>query len=110
MGLAANLPADLWPEVWGAAAYLYNRTPRLRNAWRTPLETLFRWFSDNTLEFPLENMDPRPDWAGMYAYGYRAYPLQKDYLIGSTRLWYKTYTRAYIRYLVRYKALNIYRI
>ncbi len=42
MGLAANLPADLWPEVWRAAAYLYNRTPRLRNAWRTPLETLFR--------------------------------------------------------------------
>jgi hypothetical protein len=31
MQLAANLPGDLWPETWQAAAYIHNRSPREQN-------------------------------------------------------------------------------
>ena len=31
MQLAANLPGDLWPEMWPAAAYIHNRSPREQN-------------------------------------------------------------------------------
>ena len=42
MQLAANLPGDLWPETWPAAAYIHNRSPREQNGWKTPRETLLK--------------------------------------------------------------------
>ena len=29
--LTSALPADLWPEYWAAAVYIYNRSPRRSN-------------------------------------------------------------------------------
>ena len=31
----------LWREVTQAAVYLYNRTPRYNNKWKSPYESLF---------------------------------------------------------------------
>ncbi|KAK1916963.1 hypothetical protein P3342_001545 [Pyrenophora teres f. teres] len=41
MRLDANLPWELWPEVVRSAVYLYNRTPRYSNRWRSPYEEFF---------------------------------------------------------------------
>ncbi|RMZ76754.1 hypothetical protein DV736_g6702, partial [Chaetothyriales sp. CBS 134916] len=46
MQLSANLPAELWPETWQAAAYLYNRSPRAANIWKSPLESFNNWLRD----------------------------------------------------------------
>ena len=44
MTTSANLPQDLWPEAWGAAAYLHNRLPRQGHGWRSPLKVFEKWF------------------------------------------------------------------
>jgi len=54
--------------------------------------------------------DLRPDWSGIYAYGCRAYALEKDREAGRKRNWYKTHPRAHVGYLVGYVASNIYRV
>ena len=36
----ANLPEEMWPEIVKAAAYLVNRTPTKRLAWKSPAESL----------------------------------------------------------------------
>ncbi len=33
MRLGTSLPSKLWPEVWDAAVYLYNKTPNTRANW-----------------------------------------------------------------------------
>jgi hypothetical protein len=38
--IEARLPEELWPEVFKAAAYLANRTPRKALGWQTPFEKL----------------------------------------------------------------------
>ncbi len=40
MRIGANLPANLWPEVFKSVGYLNNRTPRRALAWKTPFEAL----------------------------------------------------------------------
>ena len=40
MRIAANLPADLWPEVIKAAGYLSNWTPVQKLGWKTPFEAV----------------------------------------------------------------------
>ena len=36
MEFDSGLPPDLWPVTLKAASYLYNRTPRQQNDWKTP--------------------------------------------------------------------------
>ncbi|KAJ3454849.1 hypothetical protein MRS44_013449 [Fusarium solani] len=36
MRVGARLPEHLWVEIYRAAAYLYNRTPKYMHNWRTP--------------------------------------------------------------------------
>ena len=110
MLIASNLPTNLWPEAWTTASYLYNRTPRERNHWKSPLQALEDWLLKNDPLYPTPRIETRPDWSGIYAFGCRAYPLQRDYQAGNARTWYKTHPRAHIGYLVGYKASNIYRI
>ena len=39
--MGGQLPTMLWREVTQAAVYLYNRTPRYSNKWKSPYESLF---------------------------------------------------------------------
>jgi len=115
MLLSAKLPSNLWPETTKAAAYLYNLSPRPANGMKSPNETLLQWFrKDLSIHNPslLEGTltDLRPDWSGIYAYGCRAYALEKEREANQKRLFYKTHPRAHIGYLVGYRASNIYRV
>ena len=63
--IAANLPANLWPEIYKAAAYLHNRTSKRHLGWKTPYEALTK---------------QKPSLSHLHAYGCRAYPLNKHIL------------------------------
>ncbi len=108
MRLAANLPSEMWPEVWQAAVYLYNRTPNARLGWKSPHEKLLTWLRENG-RTPSDLHDT-PDHSNLYAYGCRAYPLTDEALKRSERNDTKNRTRAYLGYLVGYEGRNIYRI
>jgi hypothetical protein len=38
--ISSNLPESLWPELYMAAGYLLNRSPKRRLAWKTPWRAL----------------------------------------------------------------------
>jgi Reverse transcriptase (RNA-dependent DNA polymerase) len=88
--IAAELPANLWPETYTAAGYLNNRTPKEGIEWTTPIEALTK---------------QKPQLAHLHPYGCRAYPLRSNV----PRL-DKLAPRAMIGYLVGYDSSNIYRI
>lgn len=111
----AGLPDSLWAEACQAAAWLYNRSPCHRNALHSPNEVLDLWFRQHFRWYAPEitkalTVDLRPDWNGIYAYGCRAYALNKKREQGIGRREFKTKPRAHIGYLVGYIASNIYRI
>lgn len=108
MQLSANLPTELWPETWQAAAYLYNRSPREANQWKSPIEKLNRWLRDNDRDIP--DIYDKPDLSNLYAYGCRAYPLKETIQKDVDKVSRRTSPRAYIGYLVGYEGSNIYRI
>jgi hypothetical protein len=115
MRSGANLPEKLWPEVVTAAAWLYNMSPSHANDLRSPNEELdqwfaqyFRWYQPELVR--LRTADLRPDWSGIYAYGCRAYPLNRERAAGRNRRGFKVTPRGHIGYLVGYRASNIYRI
>ena len=56
------------------------------------------------------SIDLKPDWSSLYAYGCRAYPLDRDREAGRRKRDFKTNPRGHIGYLVGYVASNIYRI
>jgi hypothetical protein len=90
MRIAARLPASMWPEIVKTAAYLNNRTPKLKLAWKTPFEALTK---------------KKPNLSHLRVYGCRAYPLDKH--IPRTE---KLRPRAHIGYLLGYDSTNIFRI
>lgn len=90
MRLAAQLPAELWPEIIMTAGYLNNRTPKRVLQWKTPYEALTA---------------VKPQLSHLHPFGCRAYPLNKHI----PRL-QKLAPRAFIGYLVGYDSSNIYRI
>src|SRR2546421_2009306 len=108
MQLAANLPGDLWPETWPAAAYIHNRSPREQNGWKTPRETLLKWLRANNKDI-VDLMD-QPDTTNIYTYSCRAYPIRNEVLADQDRTANKTRPRTHIGYLVGYGGSNIYRI
>jgi hypothetical protein len=110
MRISAKLPENLWPEFWVAASYLHNRSPRQRNGWKSPLETIQSWFKVHNFNFPGDSDDLRPDLWNLYAYGCRAYPLITEYKAGKRKIHFKLNARAHIGYLVGYRASTIYRI
>jgi hypothetical protein len=89
----ANLPEDLFPEIYCAAGHEANRTPvkGLRN--KTPYE--------NATDHP-------PTMFHILTYGCRAYPLKKGAMAHPKKE--KLQPRAHIGYLVGYDSTNIYRI
>lgn len=115
MRSGANLPEKLWPEVVMAAAWLYNMSPTHSNELHSPNEELDRWFAQYFRWYQPEQVraltaDLRPDWSGIYAYGCRAYPLNRERAAGRNRRSFKVTPRGHIGYLVGYRASNIYRI
>jgi hypothetical protein len=115
MRTSAFLPENLWPETTGAATRLYNISPSRVHNMRTPNEVFhdwfrrwFRWYNPTFVNNLSEDL--RPNWNGIYAYGCRAYPLDKDRELGRRRRDYKVQPRGHLGYLVGYRASNIYRI
>ncbi len=94
MRIHANLPHDLWNEAIQAAVYLYNRTPRQAQDWKTPYEIF---------------LGQKPQLAHLRAYGCRAYAMTEDAQLKENRL-FKLNPRAYIGYLVGYESTNIFRV
>jgi hypothetical protein len=111
----ANLPEHLWTEATLAAVWLYNMSPSYAHNLRSPNEVLDEWFRGYFRWYQPElvrrvSADLRPDWSGVYAYGCRAYPLNKDRAAGRKLKSFKTLPRGHVGYLVGYRASNIYRI
>ncbi|KAL2122403.1 hypothetical protein VTJ04DRAFT_2858 [Mycothermus thermophilus] len=112
---SSGLPEELWPEVTQAAAYLHGMSPRKRNNWMSPNEMLynwfkqwFRWWAPNISQ--ALSKDLRPSWSGIYAFGCRAYPLDRRRERNEARRDMKVQIRGHLGYLVGYRATNIYRI
>ncbi|KAJ4008799.1 hypothetical protein NW758_015269 [Fusarium oxysporum] len=45
MRIGAKLPSFLWVEIWRAAVYLYNRTPKYIYNWKTLYERFYTYFA-----------------------------------------------------------------
>ncbi|KAK3899727.1 hypothetical protein C8A05DRAFT_36653, partial [Staphylotrichum tortipilum] len=90
-------------------------SPREAIEFRSPNEELLNWFrkhvETNVRSFMLPPEDDlRPDWSGVFAYGCRAYMLDKEREREENVREYKVQPRGKLGYLVGYKASNIYRI
>ncbi len=94
--LDANLPEELWPEIYRSAGYLINRSPTKQFDWVSPLERLHSYFH-------IRNAKPKV--GHLRVYGCKVYILIKNRL----RL-DKLDPKAYIGYLIGYDATNIYRV
>ena len=115
MRTSANLPPELWPEIVDAATWLYNMSPSYAHGLRAQNTVLDEWFRGYFKYYepgPVRaaTADLRPDWSGVYAYGCRAYPLNRDRAAGRNKRSFKVSPRGHIGYLVGYRASNIYRI
>jgi hypothetical protein len=111
----AGFPVNLWPEVTCAAAYLYNKSPSYEHDLRAPDKLLDQWFRNyfrwyDPALITRVTTDLRPDWNGIYAYGCRAYPMNKEREAGRDKRAFKVFPRGHIGYLIGYVASNIYRI
>src|SRR5436853_2944635 len=96
----ANLPEEMWPETVKAAAYLVNRTPTKRLAWKSPAESL---------QNALGRTVVRPDISHLRVYGCKVYAYIPQE-IREREAYHKLALRARIGYLVGYDSINIFRI
>ena len=92
--MRGKLPTALWREVVQAAVYLYNRTPRYNNKWKSPYEALFK---------------RKPAQEHLRAYGCKAFAMTTTAKRKQQRL-KRLDPKAWIGYLVGYTSSNIYRI
>ena len=102
----AKLPGRLWREYYRAAVYLYNRSPRWADNWRSPYELFYGFFAARDGRVVL---DTRPQQAHLRAYGCRTYTMNRmayEKLQRRDRL----KPRAWIGFLVGYNSTNIYRV
>jgi len=96
----ANLPEEMWPETVKAAAYLVNRTPTKRLAWKSPAESL---------QNALGRTVVRPDISHLRVYGCKVYAYIPQE-VREREAYHKLAPRARIGYLVGYDSTNIFRI
>ena len=74
MRLSANLPHKLWRDIIGTAAYLYNRTLRISNDWKSPYEAFHSYvFEQKRVSGPW-----KPQLHHLKAYGCKIYVLIKS--------------------------------
>ena len=105
MRIGAKLPHNLWVETVNSATYLFNRTPRYSNSWKTPYELFYSY----TQGVASQAKPRKPQIAHLKAYGCRAYAMTKDAQVKKNRL-FKLNPRAHIGYLIGYDSTNIFRI
>ena len=105
-----NLPRKLYLEVIEATYQLYNISLLSAYNYKTLLEVLNLQFRNIIYLGRDPSIDLKPNWSGIYIYSYRAYPLNKEQVVGRDKRGFKVNPRGYIGYLVGYRALNIYRI
>jgi hypothetical protein len=90
----------MWPETVKAAAYLVNRTPTKRLAWKSPAESL---------QNALHRTVVKSDISYLRVYGCKIYAYIPQE-IREREIYYKLVSRARIGYLVGYNSTNIFRI
>jgi hypothetical protein len=73
----------MWPEIVQAAVYLYNRTPRLSNKWRSPYNVFFTFAAQQA---GIVTSRQRPNQAYLKAYRCKAFALTSNTLQGKSRL------------------------
>ena len=106
MRAGAKLPAHLWKEIYQAAVYLYNRTPKYMYRWTTPYDRFHTYLAHRD-GVVVENR--RPYQAHLRVYGCKAFAMTKDALRKEKRR-QRLNPRAWIGYLIGYNSTNIYRI
>ncbi|KAF6518369.1 hypothetical protein HZS61_002447 [Fusarium oxysporum f. sp. conglutinans] len=106
MRAGARLPEDLWVEIYRAAVYLYNRTPRYTHNWRTPYDK-FHTFLAHRDGIVVE--DRKPYQAHLRVYGCKAFAMTREAKTKQQKK-HRLNPRAWIGFLVGYQSTNIYRI
>ena len=106
MGIGANLPEYLWPEISRAAVYLHNRTPRYTYNWKSPHD---RFFTHIAHQDGVVLEDRKPHQGHLKAYGCKAFAMTTDALTKKKRK-QRLKPKAWIGYLVGYESSSIYRI
>lgn len=102
----ARFPSYLWVEIYRAAVYLYNRTPRGVNNWDTP----YARFHTAIAQRDGHGQENKVPYLGhLRVYGSKAFALTQDALKGRNKR-QRLNPRAWIGYLVGYQSTNIYRI
>ena len=92
--MRGKLPAIMWREYTRAAVYLFNRTPRYSNSWKTPYEVLF---------------GRKPAQEHLKAYGCKTFAMTNTAKLKKNRR-QRLEPKAWLGYLVGYTSTNIYRI
>jgi hypothetical protein len=106
MRVGARLPEHLWVEIYRAAAYLYNRTPKYMHNWRTPYDRFHTYLAHRD---GIVVEDRKPYQAHLRVYGCKAYAMTQEAQRHLQRR-HKLNPRAWIGFLVGYESTNIYRI
>ncbi|KAG7115870.1 Copia protein like [Verticillium longisporum] len=106
MRVGARLPEHLWVEIYRAAVYLHNRTPKYIYSWRTPYDK-FHTFLAHRDGVVVENR--KPYQAHLRAYGCKAYAMTREAQL-RTQKKQRLNPKAWIGFLVGYQSTNIYRI
>ncbi|OBS15963.1 hypothetical protein FPOA_13014 [Fusarium poae] len=106
MRIGAKLPSFLWVEIWRAAVYLYNRTPKYIYNWKTPYERFYTYFA---IRDGVVVTERKPDQTHLRVYGCKTFAMTTDALKKKNRR-QRLNPRGWIGYLVGYSLTNIYRV
>lgn len=82
MRVGARLPEHLWVEIYRAAVYLHNRTPKYIYSWRTPYDG-FHTFLAHRDGVVVENR--KPYQAHLRVYGCKAYAMTREAQLGTQK-------------------------
>jgi len=106
MRAGAKLPTFLWVEIYRAAVYLHNRTPKYLLHWQSPYEVFHTYL---VCRDGIVVRDRKPSQVHLRAYGCKAFAMSAESLAKKNRL-QKLNPKAWIGYLVGYQSTNIYRV
>ncbi len=106
MRASSKLPGFLWKEICKAAVYLYNRTPRYQNNWKSPYELFHTYVA---FQNGIDIQPRKPQNGHLRVFGCKAFVPTTDALLKRNRM-RKLDPRNWIGYLVGYNSTNIYRI
>ena len=111
--LGAYLLERLQLEIVRATTFLYSISPSYILQFHSPNKVLALQFKNYFRQYIpsisyILIVDLRLDQSGIYIYRYRIYLLKKDREANRIKRDFKVQPRRYIRYLIRYRASNIY--